>query len=795
MATPARPTSALRFGPYVLSIATEELRKGEIPLKLHPQPFRVLVMLAERSGTVVTREEIQHALWGGHTWVDFDGGINFCVRQIRAVLSDDAENPKYVETVARKGYRFVAPVMHTDSGPVIVPFTRAPSSPAPTPLDANVDEALPAPSERRIEDVGQSAQAPTIQRRSSRIILVAAILCAGLVASLVTIYLTRGHKLKLTQKDTVVIADFRNTTGDPVFDGTLQQWLSAQLQQSPFLNLVSDSQIQQTLRMMKQPPETKLTGQIAAEICQRTNGAAVLAGSIAQVGTQYDLILKAVSCSNGEALAISESEASDKNHVLRALGQAAADLREKLGESLATVQKFDMPLVQATTPSLEALKAYSLAYAKYSRGDQAGAIPFFQQAIELDPEFAMAYANLGRAYQVTGKGEEMKEALGKAYALRDRASERERFDIVAVYHQFVTRQIEKSIENCELWEQSYPRDFTPHRILGFEYGVLGKYEQSAREFSKATELDPEQALPYAGLIIDLTALRRFPEAHGVYEQAKARHLDSGEVERNFYMTAFTEEDQNTMAQLAASLTTEAGYASKLLLEESSNASYFGHYAAARQLFARAKSASMQEKNTGFAAWLESYMGIREAVVGNTALARNHAAQAARLGDEPALALALAGDTAEAAKYTERLAGHTLPDSFEYKVILPELRGAIELERGNATVALEMFQAVAPYESGWFDRYTAAYLRGQAYLVARRAEDAVTEFQKIVDHPGIVINSEISPLARLGLGRAYAIEGDRVRARTAYQEFFEIWKDADPDIPVLVEAKAEYAKLQ
>lgn len=774
MASPAHTSPALVFGPFVLFVAKGELRKGDTLLKLHPQPLRVLVMLVERAGALVTREEIQRALWGGHTWVDFDAGINFCIRQIRAVLADDAEKPRYIETVARKGYRFIAPVTHADFPAMVVPISRA------------VPETCVSPV----------AAAPAVRAAATRRpYLLAATLGVVLAASFVAVYLVTHRTPKLTQKDTVVVADFRNTTGDPVFDGTLQQGLSAQLEQSPFLNLVSEPQIQQTLRMMKQPLEAKLTGELATEICQRTNGAAVLTGSIAQIGAQYDLILKAASCSTGESLATAEAQASDKNHVLRALGEAASALREKLGESLATVEKFDTPLVQATTPSLEALKAYSLGFSKYSRGDQSGAIPFFQQAIQVDPDFAIAYANLGRSYQVLGESEHMAAALRQAYTLRDHASERERFDIVAVYHQFVTTRLGESIKNCELWAQSYPRDFTPHRMLGYEYGVLGRYEQSAQEFSKAVELDPGQALPYAGLLIDLTALQRFPEAHAVFAKAKERHVDGGEVQRNFYTTAFIEGDQHLTAELSASLSAQPGYASKLLLEESSAASYFGRYAEARGLFARAKDAALQDKNTDTSAYLESYMCIREALVGNSALAHSHAVAAMQLGESSPLALILAGDTTEGAKALARLANHTLPGSYDDLVTLPELKGAIALHRGDSTAALELLQPLVPYESGWSDRYTAAYLRGQAFLLARRGPDAAVEFQKILNHPGIVLNSELAPLAHVGLARAYAVMADAPKARAAYQDFFTLWKDADPDIPILKQARVEYAKPQ
>jgi eukaryotic-like serine/threonine-protein kinase len=793
MASPrARTSSVFGFGPYALCVSTGELRKGETVLKLHPQPFRVLALLVEQAGALVTRDEIQRELWGGNTWVDFDAGINFCIRQIRAVLADDAENPKYIETIARKGYRFVAQVTHVESPtPAVATASSGPSLVTAFPTRSTA-EPRPIDPEPSIGPAIAVAEAPP--KRSYRLILAGVAAGFVAIAACVAFYLLTRPSPKLAQKDTIVVADFRNTTGDAVFDGTLQQGLSAQLEQSPFLNLMSDTQIRQTLRMMQQAPDAKLTGELATEICQRVNGAGVLNGSIAQIGAQYDLILKVADCSSGESLATAEARASDKDHVLRALDQASSDLRKKLGESLASVQKFDLPLVQATTPSLEALKAYSLGYAKYSQGDQPGAIPFFQHAVELDPNFAIAYANLGRSYQVLGKQEQMAEALSRAYALRDHASEHEKFDIVAVYEQFVTLRFAESIENCELWEQSYPRDFTPHRMLGFEYGILGRYERSLQEFSKAMELDPGQALPYAGLLIDLVALQRFPEAHAVYEKAKERNVDRGEVQRQFYNVAVGEGDSRLMAELAASLSAQPGFGSKLLFEESSIAAYYGRYSEARKLFARAIDAALRDENTSSAGFLEFHMGILEALAGNSSEAREDAHAAMRHGVPTALPLILSGDTGEGAKALEAFASRVPPGSFNEQFSVPELKAALALERGDVTGAVELLQPLVPYEGGWADQYMAAYLRGEAFLRARRGVDAAGEFQKIVKSPGIVRTSGIGPLARVGLARAYVLTGDWAKARAAYQEFFTLWKDADADIPVLKQARAEYGKL-
>src|SRR5262249_8110205 len=454
-----------------------------------------------------------------------------------------------------------------------------------------------------------------------RVLASAAVIAGALVAGR---YLTHA-KPKLTARDTVVLADLTNKTGDSVFDGVLRQGLEVQLGQSPFLNLVSAEQTRQTLQMMKQAPDTKLTGKIAREVCQRGNGVAVLESSIAQVGTRYDLVLKATSCATGESLGTAEAQASDKNQVLDAIGKASSQIREKLGESLATVQRFDISLAQATTPSLEALKAYSLGLSKYGKGDPAGAIPLQQQAIESDPEFAMAYLNLGQSYQVLGQFARSREQIRKAFALRDRTSERERFNLLAVYHQMVSLDLDRTIENAELWAQSYPRDFTPHRTLGFEYGVLGKHERSVEEFRKAQQLDPSQSLPYAGLMEGYMRMERFADARAVFAEAKAHHVEAGEVERLRYKLAFLEGDKETMEKSAAVLSNEPGFAMQLLSVQSSTAAYFGHLKAARELAGRATEMALRAKDPAVAAQTESDAARLEVLFGNTAEASRHVA--------------------------------------------------------------------------------------------------------------------------------------------------------------------------
>jgi DNA-binding winged helix-turn-helix (wHTH) protein/tetratricopeptide (TPR) repeat protein len=762
------PAALFRFQEFELDQVAYELRRGGQSVRLERIPFELLSLLLERHGQLVTRDEIIERVWGKGVFHDTEHGINTAVRKVRLALQDDSDSPRFVVTVPARGYRFVAPVDR--------------SKPATT--------AVLAP-----QSDNSSLETPTKTSKRTVLLIPAVVL---LIVAAAAAFLRFHRTEALAETDTIVIADFNNTTGDPVFDDSLKQALSVELVQSPFLNLVSPQQIQQTLGMMKQAPDTRLTPQVARQVCQRTNGAAVLQGSIAQIGAQYDLILKAVSCSDGELVSSTEARASDKNQVLNALDAASSDIRKKLGESLVTVQRFDRPLAQATTPSLEALKAFSLGSAKFEKGDQAAAIPFFQRAIQLDPDFAMAYVNLGRSYQVLGEYSLTHEPIQKAYALRQRASEREQFEIAAVYHQHVTLQVDQAIQNCELWEQSYPRDPMPHRILGFENGALARYERSAAEFRKAMQIDPKHALPYAGLLTDLMALNRFDEARAIYQDARLHNVDAGEVERLRYQLAFVERDVPLITKLFSSLSNKPGYEGRVLFEQSNSEAYFGHLAAARDLSTRSEEKALNENDNGTAAIIESAASVREALFGNSAAARQHAASAMKLGNNPtfyAMAVALSGDTSQALNVVDLVAKQTPPGSFVDKVTLGEFRAAVELKRGNASQALQYLEPARCCEGGWFDLYQAAYLRGLAYLMAHRGQEAAGEFQKILDHPGIVVNQPIGALGHLGLARACMMQRDLPKARAAYQDFLSLWKDADSDIPVLKQAKSEYAKLQ
>jgi eukaryotic-like serine/threonine-protein kinase len=634
----------------------------------------------------------------------------------------------------------------------------------------------------------------------------ATILAIGLAVGGWLFFSRKAHAL--TDKDTIVLADFTNTTGDEVFDGTLRQGLSVQLEQSPFLSIVPDQQIQQTLQMMSQKLDAKLTPEIARELCQRTGSAAVLDGSIAQIGTQYLLTVKAVNCASGESLASTQAQVSDKNHVLDALGRTASEIRNKLGESLNTVQKFATPLEQATTPSLEALKAFSSGRKVHNTAGDAAAIPFFTHAFELDPKFALAYAWLGLSYVNIGEPSIAADYTRKAYELRDRASEPEKYFISASFHKEVTGNMEKAEQTCELWIQAYPRSEIPHDFLsGAIYPAVGQYEKGVEAGREAVRLKPDFFASYSLLMFNYIALNRLDEVKATYEQALERKLNNPFFHLALYQIAFLQNDAAEMAQQVARSAGTPGEEDELLGMEADTAAYFGQLSNAREFSRRAMDSAERAQEKEPAATYSALSGLREALFGNAEEARRRAAMAMErsAGRDvqygAALAFAYAGEDARAQALTGDLGKRFPEDTSVQSNFLSTLRAKLAVSRGNASEAIESLRAATPYELGqttssvygWTALYPV-FVRGEAYLAAHQGVEAAAEFQKILDHRGVVLNGPIGALAHLGLARTYAIQGNTAKAKAAYQDFLTLWKDADPDIPILKQAKAEYAKL-
>jgi len=615
----------------------------------------------------------------------------------------------------------------------------------------------------------------------------------------------------LSAKDTIVLADFANHTNDPVFDDTLRQGFAVQLEQSPFLSLVSERRIQQTLRLMSQSPDKTITPEIARDLCQRVGSVAALDGSIANLGNQYVLELHAVNCLTGDTMARAEATAAGKEQVLKALSQAAGKVREKLGESIATAEKFDTPLDQVTTPSLDALQAYSRGRVSImGKGDFTAAIPQMQRAVRLDPNFALAYAALATCYWDLGESAKAAEYAKKAYELRDRVSERERLGIESRYHLFTTGDLEKARRVLELWAQTYPRELLARNDLGTNYGTLGQYEKGLKATEEAMQLDPGSALATVNLFAAYVEMDRFEDARSLVEEAQTKKVDSPTLRLGLYQLGFLQNDTEEMAKQVNWAMGQPGVEDALLAAEADVAAYYGQLSKARDFSRKAVASAQKADEKETASAYEADAALREALFGNPVEAKQRASAAMALAAprdvEYGIALASAlTDTSKnsQARITKRMESlaHRFPEDtvvqFNY---LPTVNAMLQIDAGNPGRAIEILEAARPYELGSPSSISMSlsmypvYVRGLAYLSAQQGAQAAAEFQKILAHRGIVQTEPIGALGRLGLARAYTMQGDTAKAKATHQDLLTLWKDADPDIPILIAAKTEYAKL-
>ena len=629
------------------------------------------------------------------------------------------------------------------------------------------------------------------------VVVVAALIAGGF-------YFRSRPAAPLTEKDTVVLADFDNTTGDAVFDGALKQALAVQLGQSPFLNILSDRRVGETLRLMGRKPSDRVTQDVARELCVRTGSKAIMLGSISNLGGQYVIGVDAVGCSSGDTLAKEQEEAASKQDVLKALGKAVASLRAKLGESLASIQKFDVP-VEATTASLEALKAFSMGITTFRAKGNAEAIPFYRRALELDPNFALAYASLGVTYGNLGQASLAAENIKKAYDLRDRVSEREKYRIASLYYGNATGELEQASHVYELWAKSYPEDKVPPSNLGWIYAQLGQYEKALTETQEGMRLQPD-LIGYGNLADMYLSLNRLDDAKKTIEQAQTHNFEGDILHWTIYELAFLQGESAEMQRQVAWAAGKPGSEDFLLSFQSDTEAYYGHLVKARDFSRRAVDAAVRNDSKETAALWQVNAALREAEFGNAAEAKQGVGAALALAPGrdvkmfAALTLARVGETARAKGFVEELE-RTYPSHTVLKVYwLPAINAALELNANNPTQATVLLEAAAPYELGEPPQLQVGtlypgYIRGQAQLMAHNGSAAAAEFQKLLDHRGVVLNFVTGALAELQLARAYALSGDTARAKSAYQDFLTLWKDADPDIPILKEAKAEYAKLQ
>ena len=763
-----------RFGSFEVDLRERKLTKTGIRIRMQEQPLRILTLLLERPGELVTREEIREQVWP-HEFVDFDAALNTAMRKLREALNDSADNPRFVETVPRHGYRFVAPVA----------------------WDPEVQSVVPVESR--------------VSKRSHVWVAATALILAGV--AVIGFWILRRARSRLTPEDTIVLADFINKTGETTFDDSLNTALSLSLKQSPFFKVLSDSEVAITLQRMTRPAGAQLTSEVARELCQRAGSKAYLVGSIGTLGRRYVLALKAVNCQNGDTLASEQSTAASRENILDALDEAASKLRRELGESLASLQKFDVPLARATTPSFEALKEYSQGLKAFSEKGPSASLPYFQHVLELDPNFAVAYRALGLDYSGLERIDLARQYFTKAFQLRDRVSEWEKLAITADYYLNVTGELDKATETYQQWIESYPRDDGPYSTLGIVFALQGQYEKASEITSQALHLAPSFG-SYGNLSIYALALQRFDGARQIIHDAQAEKIDGFEFRTALYALAFLSADSSAMAEQQNWFAGRPEENVALALASDTEA-YRGRLDKAGQLTTKAvESAIRADSKESGAIWLAN-SALRQAAFGDTAEARKAATSALKLAPasegtrvEAALAFAMAVDSPRAESLAQDLRRHFPLDTQMQSLWLPAIQTQLALDRKDSPYLSNNLGSASPVEYGAILFLTnpsclyPTYIRGEAYLEARQGMQAAAEFQRIIDHSGMVWNCWTGALAHLGVARANALQsrtsGDaaaRVRALAAYEDFLTLWKDADSGVPVYVAAKAEYANLR
>jgi DNA-binding winged helix-turn-helix (wHTH) protein/tetratricopeptide (TPR) repeat protein len=763
------------FGSFRVDPAKQlVLHEGE-PVPLTPKAFQLLLVLVSRCNEIVTKDELMKAVWPD-TFVE-ETNLSRNIFALRKALGETEQN-RFIITVPGRGYRF--------------------------------SEHVRLISEPELTIVAASHSKVQVQVRETKPwawILVAVAVVLAISAGAARFLMPR--RAVLTEKDTVVLADFANSTSDPVFDGTLRQGMEVQLEQSPFLSLVPEQRIRRTLALMGQPADARLAGETAREVCQRTGAAVVIEGSIAPLGGDYVLGLRARNCRTGDALDEEQEQVARKEDVLTALTHIASRFRSRIGESHTSVQEYSTPLAEATTPSLEALKAYSAGWQIHAAHGASAALPFFQRATEIDPQFAMAHASLGRMYADLDQHGLAAASMIRGWQLRERASDREKFFITSNYEILVTGNLEAAQQTCEAWARAYPRESLPHNALaGVVHKTPGHYEKALAETSKAIELDPYFWVGYYSLGVLNVYLGRLDDGDAALRAAAARGLDADEFIMLAYDIDFLKDDRAGMEREAARARARPGGENWISAREAFVAAYSGHLQNAQIISHRAVAQAQQAGQPERGALWNAGAAIREALFGNKEAATEWAHSALELSTDreveygSALAVAIAGDSSHAQALADQMEKQFPEDTAVRFNYLPTLRAVLALNRAEPQQAVELLQAAAPHElgipvsaiSGLFGALYPVYVRGQAYLAGNKPTEAAAEFQKILDHRGIVVNDPIGALAHLQIGRAYAVAGDKAKAQAAYQTFLALWKDADADIPIVKQAKAEYAKL-
>jgi eukaryotic-like serine/threonine-protein kinase len=767
-----RAKELYEFGPFRVDPEKETLlRQGE-PVPLTPKTFQILLVLIRHSEDVVTKDELMKAVWPD-TFVE-EANLSRNIFMLRKALGETAQDHRYIVTVPGRGYR-LAENVH------LIPE----------------QEVKIAAATHSIVHIEVKESKPWLWTWLAMGVVILLVVGLGMW------WFLAHRRTVLGAKDTVVLADFANSTGDSVFDETLREGLVIELGQSPFLSLISDRRIRHILPLMGHPADARITTEIARGVCERTGSAAVLEGSIAPLGSQYVLELQAKSCRSGDVLDEEQVQVAKKEDVLNALGQISRQFRERLGESLATIQEHNTPLAEATTPSLEALEAFSMGW-KLHMTSGAG-MPLLQRAVEIDPNFALAYSTLGRAYADVEEGDLSVASSTRAWQLQDHASDREKFVIDANYAILATGNLEAARKTLEAWSQMYPRDALPHVMLsGYPNKAAGRFAEAIAEGRKATELDPDFAIAYFNIAVNNVYLNRLDEAENVLRRAAGRGLEIDEFLMLDYDIAFLRGDRAGMERVAAQALQRSGGETWISNKEAFALAYLGHLQRARLMSRRAVDHARQEAQPERAGAWEAAASIREALFGNSAEATTRALAALALSKDreveycAAYAMARSGETSRAQGMTDDLTRRFSENTVVRFNYLPVLRAQLALNRGDAAKALEELQVATSYELGAARDFCGAlypaYVRGEAYLAAAKGKLAATEFQKILDHRGVVGSEPIGALAHLQMGRALALAGETDKAKQAYEDFFAEWAGADAAIPVLKRARAEYVNL-
>jgi DNA-binding winged helix-turn-helix (wHTH) protein/tetratricopeptide (TPR) repeat protein len=762
-------TRRMRFGAFEVDLRSGEVYKHGIRLKLQDQPFQVLALLLEHSGDVVTREELRQKLWPVDTFVDFDTGLNSAIKKLRDVLGDSAEEPRYIETLPRRGYRFIAPVENGD---------------------------LPAPAVGKIHVAKVVPLGPTPALWKKRRFVVTAGAAAFLMVAALVAWRVTSSRPALTGTDVILLASFVNKTGDPIFDNSLDKALEVKLTESPFLSVLPDADVRRTMRTMRHEPDERVTQDLGIEICKRQGLKAVVVPEIAAFGSKYLITLEALDARNQKSIARRQEQAENKEQVIAALGKAGSQLRRQLGESLNSLEKYDAPLDLATTSSLEALQAYRTGQTLFRSGKQREAIPFFERAVELDPQFCSAYGVLGTAYYSISDDQASRKNFAKAYELKDaRLTQEENFQTTALYHAYITGNLEKETAVLVLYQQVYPRSVFAANRLGIAYAMLGRTEEAWQKFKWAIDHSSvPSAQYYSNASQALMHLGRLEEAKKLLEQWQQKGSLNPFQRDVLYRIAFFENDAATMGRLASEFPADDIHWLELQMQF---AFLRGNLSKLRSLSETLVSQQRHASEMENAANELALRGQLESFLGNYGVARTVCRQAGKLGKDSTSelwrcgdAFGDAGEVTQAEALAVKLDRMGPEDTIEQKVLLPLIRSIIERQRGNALKAVDLLDQAEPYEF----TIDVPYRRAQAYLAAGQHAKAAAEFEKIIEYRGGGWWPVYAPLARLGLARAYAGQGEQEKSRKAYDDFFTIWKDADPDIPILRQAKAEYKKL-